>query len=168
MPSYREKIVARSQIKSLAAKLRETKKTLVMSNGCFDLLHLGHIDYLAKARELGGYLIVGINSDASVRKIKGPSRPIFDETTRSLQIAALESVDCVFIFSELTPVEWLNDIRPQIHVKGADYADREIPERPVVESWGGRIELVPFLEGYSTTDLIKKLKMFPDEKGSPR
>jgi rfaE bifunctional protein nucleotidyltransferase chain/domain len=164
MRSFKKKLIERSKLSEIVSTIRDSNRTVVTTNGCFDLLHLGHIEYLSQARELGDILIVGINSDESIRKIKGPSRPLQNEKTRALQVAALESVDQVFVFTEATPVEWLRQVRPQIHVKGADYLDKEMPERAAVESWGGRIELIPLLEGYSTTHLIQRLEMLSNEK----
>ncbi len=168
MRSFHDKLVSRDALSGLASGFSKAQKTLVSTNGCFDLLHLGHIEYLQSAKRFGDVLLVGVNSDASVRKLKGRGRPVQDETTRALQIAALESVDYVFLFSDLTPVEWLEALRPQVHVKGADYLNKEMPEREVIAAWGGRIELIPFLEGYSTTGLIERLKTLPDKDGSGR
>lgn len=144
---------------SLAEILRKQKKTVVTSNGCFDLLHWGHIKYLAQAKLLGDTLVVGINSDRSVRGLnKGPERPIYPEKLRALQVAGLESVDYVFVFDQDTPENFLEIVRPQIHVKGADYLHKPIPEQAIVEKHGGKIELIPFVEGFSTTTLISALR----------
>jgi rfaE bifunctional protein nucleotidyltransferase chain/domain len=160
-----EKIVSAASMTAHADKLRRTGKRIITTNGCFDLLHWGHLSYLHKARAKGDILWVGLNSDRSVRALKGKSRPILDETTRAKQLAALESVDFVSVFDEDTPVEWLRVVRPHIHVKGGDYEGKDIPESGLVEEWGGRFETVAMEKGYSTTDLIEKLsKMLGDEK----
>lgn len=146
-------------IPQLLQALRKQKRRLVTTNGCFDLLHWGHIKYLAQAKLLGDVLMCGINSDRSVKALnKGPERPIYPEKLRALQVAGLESIDYVFVFDQDTPEAFLELIRPQIHVKGADYHNKDIPERTVVEKHGGRIELIPFVDGFSTTSLIAHLK----------
>jgi len=153
------KWVERANLGQLADVLRKQKKRIVTSNGCFDLLHWGHIKYLSQAKLLGDILIVGVNSDRSVKALnKGPNRPIHPEKLRALQIAGLEAVDYVFVFDEDTPENFLETLRPQIHVKGADYHNKAIPERATVEKHGGRIELIPFVDGFSTTSLISSLR----------
>lgn len=130
---------------------------IVFTNGCFDLLHRGHITYLSRARELGGVLVMGINSDASVQKLKGPTRPVTSEMDRAFALAALRAVDYVTIFSEDTPEALLSVIRPHIHTKGGDYRPEDLPEKGVVEAHGGRVEIIPFVDGYSTTKTIQKM-----------
>jgi D-beta-D-heptose 7-phosphate kinase/D-beta-D-heptose 1-phosphate adenosyltransferase len=136
-----------------------TGKTVVWTNGCFDLLHVGHIRSLRDAKALGDILIVGVNSDASVRSVKGDSRPIVNQTDRAELIAALEMVDYVAIFDESTPVAALARLQPDIHCKGAEYADgtRPVPEREVVLGYGGQIRFLPFHPGQSTTGLIDRI-----------
>lgn len=158
MRSPDEKLVLFEQLDELASRLHKDEARVVTTNGCFDILHLGHIEYLAEARRRGDVLVCGVNSDASVRKLKGPSRPLFDEDVRARQLAALECVDYVTIFSEDTPEELIRRVRPAIHVKGGDYAGRELPERKVIESVGGQLVLLPFVPGYSTTSLLARLK----------
>jgi rfaE bifunctional protein nucleotidyltransferase chain/domain len=131
---------------------------VVTTNGCFDILHRGHLSYLEASRKLGDILIVGINSDSSIKKIKGPDRPINSQNDRAMMLSALRFVDAVCIFDEDTPVNWLNMIRPKIHTKGADYKGKEMPETAALETWGGKISFIDFVENYSTTELIKKLK----------
>ena len=131
---------------------------MVTTNGCFDLLHKGHVTYLAQARQMGDLLLVGINSDASVRKIKGETRPLNDEVARATVLAALRSVDGVCVFSEDTPVDWLRAIKPLIHVKGGDWDASKMPETKVLGEWGGRVQSAGFVPGYSTTGLIEKSK----------
>ena len=131
---------------------------VVWTNGCFDLLHVGHIRNLQAARQLGDLLVVGLNSDDSVRRIKGPARPIVPERERAEMLAALACVDYVVIFNESTPETSLARLKPDIHCKGADYAPpngKPIPEAPLVESYGGRIAFIPLIQGTSTTDLVR-------------
>ncbi len=132
---------------------------MVWTNGCFDLLHTGHVRSLRDARSLGDILIVGVNSDRSVRAIKGPLRPVVGQDDRAELLAALECVDYVTVFDESDPVRVLSLLRPDIHCKGADYAEgrRPVPERDVVLRYGGRIEFLPIHEGLSTSGLIKRI-----------
>jgi rfaE bifunctional protein nucleotidyltransferase chain/domain len=134
-------------------------KTVVWTNGCFDLVHAGHVRSLRDAKALGDILIVGLNSDASVRAIKGSGRPLMSQADRAELIAALEMVDFVTIFEEPSPVAALSRLRPDIHCKGAEYASgaRPIPERETVESYGGRVCFLPFHPGRSTTELIGRM-----------
>ncbi len=138
--------------------LRRMGKTLVTTNGCFDLLHTGHIRYLYDAAQLGDILVVGINSDESVIRLKGPSRPIQKEHDRVFQIGALKVVDYSFIFFEDDPCSFLEILRPDVHVKGGDYVPEKLPETKVVERYGGRIAIVPFADGYSTSRLIDTIR----------
>jgi rfaE bifunctional protein nucleotidyltransferase chain/domain len=137
----------------------EAGKTVVWTNGCFDLVHVGHIRSLRDAKALGDILIAGINSDASVRSIKGASRPLVNEADRAELIAALEMVDYVTIFDDPTPVAALSRLRPDIHCKGAEYADdaRPVPERETVLAYGGQLRFLPFHPGRSTTELIDRI-----------
>jgi D-beta-D-heptose 7-phosphate kinase/D-beta-D-heptose 1-phosphate adenosyltransferase len=144
------------QAADAAARVREAGGTVVTTNGCFDLLHRGHVSYLQEARSLGDLLIVGINADASVRRLKGPSRPLNTEEDRAAVLAALRCVDGVCVFSEDTPVEWLRTLRPQIHAKGGDWNGKELPEQAALKEWGGRLQFLPFVDGFSTTSLIAK------------
>ncbi len=131
---------------------------VVFTNGCFDLLHIGHIDYLEKARKLGVRLIVGLNDDDSVRRLKGESRPIIPQEERARMLAALEFVDGVILFSEDTPIELIKALRPDILVKGGDYEIEEIVGHEEVMSWGGTVTTIPLVEGYSSTSLLDRLK----------
>ena len=136
------------------------KQTVVWTNGCFDLLHAGHVRSLVAARKLGDVLVVGLNSDASVRQLKGPLRPIMPQAERAELLAALACVDAVVIFDEPTPEQALARLRPDIHCKGADYAPphgKPVPEKTLVESYGGRVEFLPLLPGVSTTDLVERI-----------
>jgi rfaE bifunctional protein nucleotidyltransferase chain/domain len=136
---------------------RAAGKRVVFTNGCFDVLHAGHVEYLAWAREQGDALIVGLNEDDSVRRIKGPARPIVPFADRARVLAALRSVDAVVGFGERTPEVLLDKIRPDVHVKSSQYREEELPERDVVLEHGGVIKLAPHIEGVSTTDLIARI-----------
>ena len=132
---------------------------VVFTNGVFDILHRGHVTYLAQARELGASLVVGLNSDASARGLgKGPDRPLNTELDRACVLAALESVSLVVIFDESTPVELLKRVRPQWYVKGGDYDIEALAETALVRSWGGRSCALPFVDGHSTTALVKRIR----------
>jgi rfaE bifunctional protein nucleotidyltransferase chain/domain len=130
---------------------------LVFTNGCFDLLHRGHVEYLARARELGDALVVGLNSDASVRRLKGPERPINSEIDRAIVLAALEVVDGVVIFGEDTPIELIRTLLPDVLVKGGDYTEAGIVGAPEVRAAGGEVVIAPLVPGRSTTALVQKL-----------
>lgn len=132
-------------------------KKIVFTNGCFDILHKGHVAYLNEARKLGDYLFVGINSDSSVKKLKGPSRPINNELDRQYVLSNLRSVDAVEIFSEETPLELIKLVRPQILVKGGDWKLEQIVGGKEVKAWGGEVLSLSFVEGYSTTGIIKRI-----------
>ncbi len=139
-------------------ELRAAGKTLVFTNGHFDLLHVGHLDYLEKARELGDALFVGINGDASSRRLKGVGRPLVPANERARLLAALKPVTAVIIFDEDTADGLLRALKPEIYVKGGDYAEKPLPERATVVGYGGRVELIDFLPWHSTTDLIKRVR----------
>lgn len=141
--------------------LRGRGRTVVFTNGCFDLLHGGHTAYLDWARAQGDALIVGLNGDGSVRELKGPHRPIVPFAGRAEVLAALRSVDAVVGFDEKTPIELLTVLRPDVHVKSAQYRIEELPERYVVESAGGRILLAPHVHGKSTTDIVATIRSRP-------
>jgi rfaE bifunctional protein nucleotidyltransferase chain/domain len=143
---------------AFAAKEKRRGKKIVTTNGCFDVLHVGHLWSLEQAKRLGDVLIVGVNSDASVRRLKGPGRPIVPQRERAELIAGLWPVDVVFIFSDPTPNRWLTMIKPHIHVKGADRTLAEMPERETVERNGGKIVRAKLRKGKSTTNIIKRIK----------
>jgi rfaE bifunctional protein nucleotidyltransferase chain/domain len=150
------KILSREDVVRRFGQGRATK--LVFTNGCFDLLHVGHAMFLEQARALGDVLVVAINTDASARRLaKGPGRPLVADTDRALIIAALESVDAVCLFDEDTPAELIAELRPDVLVKGADYALEDVVGREVVEAAGGRVELIPLVEGRSTTGLLRRI-----------
>jgi D-glycero-beta-D-manno-heptose 1-phosphate adenylyltransferase len=131
---------------------------IVFTNGCFDLLHPGHIAYLSEARGLGDRLVIGLNDDDSIRRLKGPSRPINPLADRAAMLEALRAVDLLVPFSEDTPLELIGSLRPDILVKGGDYQPETIIGAAQVESWGGEVVVIPFLEGYSSTGLIERIR----------
>ncbi len=145
------------EIKLIRKKFRDEKKKVVFTNGCFDLIHAGHVDYLTKARELGDALIVGLNSDSSVRRIKGDKRPILSEKERAFIISSLKPVDFVVIFDEDTPAELISEVIPDILVKGADWPIENIIGREVVEANGGEVKTIRFINDQSTSKIIKSI-----------
>ena len=157
--NFREKIISWDNLPAWREKIRASGKKLVVTNGCFDLLHLGHVSYLEAGRQLGDILLVGVNGDKSVQELKGPGRPVNCETDRSGVLAALESVGAVCIFSERTASRFLSVARPNIYLKGGDYTLETInqEERQLVESAGGQIRIMPIVKGKSTTELLKKI-----------
>ena len=144
------------ELKNKIIELKKHDNVIVFTNGCFDILHKGHITYLTKARELGDYLIVGLNSDSSVTQIKGPERPINNEHFRFEKLLELNSVDDVIIFKENTPQNLINELEPNILVKGGDYKKNEIVGAREVEEKGGEVVILPLVPGYSTTKIIKE------------
>lgn len=151
------KTITREEAARIAANLRTEKKIIVFTNGCFDILHAGHVRYLQAARELGDCLIVGLNSDASVSRLKGPERPINPEADRAEVLSGLHAVDYIVIFDEPTAAELIRLIQPDIYVKGGDYSLKQLPEADLVSKYGGRIVLVPEVPGRSTTNLIRRI-----------
>lgn len=137
---------------------RKEGKTIVFSNGCFDILHRGHVEYLSKAADLGDVLVIGLNTDASVRRIKGPSRPVNDEKARAVVLAALEFVDAVVFFEEDTPYSLIKNVQPDVLVKGKDYKAEDIVGYDIVVGKGGRVETIELVEGFSTTNTIEKMR----------
>lgn len=133
-------------------------RKVVFTNGCFDILHLGHIDYLAKASELGDKLVIGLNTDASVSRIKGPHRPITDQHSRAMILASLSFVSAVVLFDEDTPYELISVVKPDVLVKGADYKPEEIVGYDIVTAKGGTVETLEYLEGYSTSAIEERIK----------
>jgi D-beta-D-heptose 7-phosphate kinase/D-beta-D-heptose 1-phosphate adenosyltransferase len=148
------KIIRSDRLRSRVAAWRATGQRIVFTNGCFDLLHVGHIDLLERARQQGDRLIVAINGDASVKRLKGPSRPMVGERERARVLASLSAVDVVVIFEASTPLELIRALRPDVLVKGGDYNESEVVGAEDVRSWGGRVCLVPLVEGFSTSGLI--------------
>ena len=160
------KLVAFVALRDLGRSLRQAGRIISWTNGCFDLLHLGHVRSLQAARALGDVLVVGVNADAIVRRLKGPGRPILSAEYRAEMLAALECVSYVTIFAEPTPEACLHALQPHVHCKGADYAPphgKPIPEAPLVASYGGRIEFLPLLPGLSTTDLVRRIRELPSD-----
>jgi D-glycero-beta-D-manno-heptose 1-phosphate adenylyltransferase len=157
MESYLEKICTLEKAKINCDALKHSGKRIVFTNGCFDILHPGHARYLSSARELGDYLIVGLNSDRSVRAIKGNKRPIFPEKMRAELLAALACVDCVLIFEEDNPLRVIKSLLPHILAKGGDWQENQIIGADVVKARGGEVRRIPFVTGYSTTDIIDKI-----------
>ncbi len=157
--NFRDKIIAWEKLPEWRKNFRATGKKLVVTNGCFDILHLGHVTYLESARNFGDALLVGVNGDAAVRELKGPGRPVNSETDRAAILAALESVGGACIFADKTAVKFLTAAQPDIYVKGGDYTLDTLnqDERRAVESAGGKIVLIPFVPGKSTTALLKKI-----------
>lgn len=150
-------VVKRECIRQIVKELQESGKTVVTTNGCFDILHVGHVRYLNKTKSFADYSIVLLNSDKSVRAIKGEGRPINNELDRAEVLCALSSVDYVVFFDESSPRDLLDEIKPDVHTKGADYSVETLPEADVILKNGGRIEFITFVEGKSTTNTIKKL-----------
>jgi D-beta-D-heptose 7-phosphate kinase/D-beta-D-heptose 1-phosphate adenosyltransferase len=150
----KEKILSRERLLGRVAGWRAAGQLIVFTNGCYDLLHIGHIDLIERARQQGDRLIIAINSDESVKRLKGPSRPMVGQRERARVLAALSASDAIVIFDESTPLELIQAIRPDVLVKGGDYADEVVVGAAEVRSWGGRLFLVPLVEGFSTTKLI--------------
>ena len=159
------KIKTINELKNIVEELKRVNNKIITTNGVFDILHIGHIRYLQEAKKLGDMLIVGINSDPSVKRIKGQKRPINNENDRAEALAALQCVDYVAIFTEDDPIIFLKAIKPNIHVKGGDYDMNQIIEKDTVEVNGGVVKLIPEVGGYSTSDLIKKIVKLYKNKG---
>ena len=155
-PGFLRKIVSRAEA---AARISELPGPVVFTNGVFDVLHRGHVTYLANARAAGGSLVVALNTDASARRLgKGPDRPLNNEEDRAIVIASLESVSLVTWFDEDTPVQLLSELKPQVYVKGGDYDMRKLAETALVEGYGGRALAIPFVDGYSTSRLVGRIR----------
>ena len=151
------KQIAQKELNDVLNELRAEGKTIVTTNGCFDILHVGHVRYLEKAKELGDVLIIALNSDDSVRRLKGPNRPINNQNDRIEVLSALSFVDYIVLFDETSPADLLAFIKPDIHVKGADYSMETLPELKVIVENGGRVEFIELVEGKSTTSILEKL-----------
>ena len=148
---------SRESLVKVRNQWKHRQEKVVFTNGCFDILHLGHIDYLSKAADLGERLIIGVNTDASVSKIKGPNRPIIEEVTRLTKLASFAFVDGVILFDEETPIELIKSVRPDVLVKGGDYKISTIVGADFVKQNGGNVIVIPFLEGHSSTNYINKI-----------
>jgi rfaE bifunctional protein nucleotidyltransferase chain/domain len=155
--SASEKIIPRDNLANVAARHHAAHQAVVFTNGCFDLLHIGHVRYLAEAREHGDVLFVGLNSDESVRRLKGPLRPLIPEHERAEMLAHLEAVDYVTVFSETTADELIRIVRPAIYVKGGDIDPARVPELPTVLAVGGRIVVAQYVAEHSTSDIISRV-----------
>lgn len=156
LPAFLDKLCSGAELRARVAAL---PRPLVFTNGVFDVMHRGHAIYLAQARDLGASLIVALNTDASARRLgKGPERPLNNEQDRAALVAALGAVDLVTWFDEDTPQALIGEVRPDILVKGGDYDMCKLPETALVESWGGRALALPFVEGYSTTSLVRRIR----------
>ena len=152
------KIIERKNIAAFLNDLRKGGKTIVTTNGCFDILHVGHVRYLQKTKTFEDYSVIMLNSDKSVRSIKGPTRPVNNENDRAEILCALDCVDYVVLFDEDSPQNLIAEIKPDVHTKGADYNVETLPEAKTIIENGGRIEFISFVEGKSTTSIIEKMK----------
>jgi len=150
-------VIQREHLPQLLSALKKNGQTLVTTNGCFDILHVGHVRYLQKTKSFADKLLVCLNSDKSVRSIKGPTRPINNENDRAEILCALSCVDYVVLFDEDTPINLLKEIKPDVHTKGADYTIETLPEAKYIIENGGRVEFISFVEGKSTTKVIEKI-----------
>jgi rfaE bifunctional protein nucleotidyltransferase chain/domain len=150
--------MSREALEKRCNSWRALGKKIVFTNGCFDILHHGHLDYIARAADLGNILVVGVNTDASVRKLKGESRPVTHENDRAFQVASLLCVDAVVLFDEDTPAELIQVVKPDVLTKGGDYTIDRIVGADFVMQNGGSVEIIPFVEGYSTSSLIANIK----------
>jgi D-beta-D-heptose 7-phosphate kinase/D-beta-D-heptose 1-phosphate adenosyltransferase len=162
MGMLKQKHITDSQLDQFLGDIRQKDLKVAFTNGCFDLLHPGHIGFLAEARTKGDCLIVGLNTDSSVKKLKGPHRPINNFEDRITMLAGLQSVDYIIGFQEDTPLQLIKKINPEVLIKGGDYKKSEIVGAAYVESLGGRVEIIPFKAGYSSTRLINRIKNVQD------
>ena len=152
------KILERNALKDKLEELRKKGKKIAFTNGCFDILHVGHVRYLREAKKTADVLVLALNSDSSVRSLKGKERPLVPEKERAEIIAALEFIDFVIIFNELTPLELINYLKPDILIKGGDWAEEAVVGREEIKAWGGRVTIIPEVEGKSTTNIVEKIK----------
>jgi rfaE bifunctional protein nucleotidyltransferase chain/domain len=152
------KILERNTLKDTLEELRKKGKKIAFTNGCFDILHVGHVRYLREAKKTADILVLALNSDSSVRSLKGKERPLVPEKERAEIIAALEFIDFVTIFNELTPLELINYLKPDILIKGGDWAEEDVIGREEIKKWGGRVAIIPEVEGKSTTNIVEKVK----------
>jgi D-beta-D-heptose 7-phosphate kinase/D-beta-D-heptose 1-phosphate adenosyltransferase len=152
------KPIKKNEVALFCKKIKDSGKKIVFTNGCFDILHLGHVTYLAQARALGDFLFLGVNSDASVKRLKGQERPVQCESDRAAVLLALKSIDAVCIFEEDTPLELIKLVQPDILVKGGDWDISKIVGKDFVESYGGRCQSLAFVPGHSTSSILEKIK----------
>jgi rfaE bifunctional protein nucleotidyltransferase chain/domain len=158
-PPLPKKVLTREQLRTRVEEWRTAGERIILTNGCFDLLHVGHVRYLRAAKALGGKVVVGINGDASVRDLKGPARPLMPAEERAEILSAFSEVDAVVIFKEPDLRALVREIRPEVHAKGTDYTPESVPEREVVEQYGGRVEIVGDPKDHSTTNFISRLRL---------
>ena len=151
-------ILKKEMASKIIDELKKQNKKVVFTNGCFDILHVGHLTYLNEAKRQGDILVVGVNSDSSVKKLKGETRPINNENDRCELLCGLKAVDYTVIFEEQTPCELLDILKPSIHVKGGDYKKEDLPETKIVEKNGGEVRILGFVEGKSTSKIVEKIK----------
>jgi D-glycero-beta-D-manno-heptose 1-phosphate adenylyltransferase len=161
-------VISRETARGLSRSLHVQGQKLVFTNGCFDILHIGHVKYLEKAKSLGDVLMVGINSDRSAKILKGRGRPLITEEERAKIISSLYSVDYAIIFDEETPIQLISELKPNIHVKGGDYTMQNLPEYNIVYSYGGKIKILSYINGKSTTNIIKQIISTYDIKNGTR
>ena len=154
------KIKTLPELLNTLKSLRRKKKKVVFTNGCFDILHAGHVNYLAKAKSLGDILVIGLNSDSSVKKLKGRSRPVVSQKNRAIVLGALWAVDFVVIFNELTPIKLIKAIKPDVLVKGGDWKKENIIGADFIESYGGKVKSLRYIKGLSTRGIVKRIKNF--------
>jgi D-beta-D-heptose 7-phosphate kinase/D-beta-D-heptose 1-phosphate adenosyltransferase len=152
------KILERNALKDKLEELRKKGKKIAFTNGCFDILHVGHVRYLREAKKTADVLVLALNSDSSVRSLKGEKRPLMNEKERAEILAALECIDFVTIFQELTPLELINYLKPDILIKGGDWPEEKVVGREEIKKWGGRVAIIPEVEGKSTTNIVEKIK----------
>lgn len=153
-----KKIIEKDALKNKLDKLRKEGKKVAFTNGCFDILHVGHVRYLREAKKTADILVLALNSDSSVRAIKGDKRPLTCEGERAEILAALEFIDFVTIFTELTPLELIIDLKPDVLVKGGDWPEEKVIGREEIKKWGGRVAIIPEITGKSTTNIVEKIK----------
>jgi len=158
LKSINTKILPLKSLKEQVTNWKKTGKKVVFTNGCFDLIHRGHIEVLAQTADLGDKLIIGLNSDVSIKKLKGESRPIIDENSRAILLASLSFVDAIVLFSEETPLNLISNLNPDILAKGGDYKINTIVGHEIIRKNGGEVILVPFVEGFSSSNIIDKIK----------
>ena len=158
LKKIKDKIFDLKDLKNKVISWKENGHKIVFTNGCFDIMHKGHIEVLSKSSDLGDKLIIGLNSDSSVQKLKGNSRPIIDENSRAIALAALSFVDAIILFSEETPINLISTLNPDILAKGGDYKIRTIVGHEIVQKNGGEVILIPFVDGFSSTNIINKIK----------
>ena len=156
LEKIQNKILNKDNLEEWVAECRAKGSKIVFSNGCFDILHRGHVEYLAKAADFGDEMLIGLNTDASVKRLKGPSRPINDEYARAIVLAGLEFISAVVLFDEDTPYNLIKAVQPDVLVKGSDYKPEDIVGYDIVTEKGGRVETIDFVDGYSTTRTIEK------------